>query len=94
MGEATADTHAILQIAAALLRASGPLIERRGLTLVGISLTNLVDRGAIQLVLPFEKARELDRTLDEVRDRYGSSAITRGVLVGRDPGIAMPMLPD
>jgi DNA polymerase-4 len=94
MGEATADTHAILETATALLRASRPLIERRGLTLVGISLTNLADRGAIQLVLPFERSRDLDRALDEVRDRYGAAAIMRGVLVGRAPGIAMPMLPD
>jgi DNA polymerase-4 len=94
MGEATADTHAILETAIGLLRTSRPLIERRGLTLVGISLTNLADRGAVQLVLPFERSRELDRALDEVRDRYGLAAITRGVLVGRDPGIAMPMLPD
>jgi DNA polymerase-4 len=94
MREATADTHAILETAAALLRASRPLIARRGLTLVGISLTNLADQGAVQLVLPFERSRDLDRALDEVRDRYGSAAITRGVLVGRDAGIAMPMLPD
>jgi DNA polymerase IV len=36
----------------------------------------------------------LDAALDEVRDRYGSEAITRAVLVGRNPGIAMPLLPD
>jgi len=94
MGEATADTHTLLKTATALLRACRPLIERRGLTLVGISLTNLADQDAIQLVLPFDRSRELDRTLDRVRDRFGSAAITRGVLVGREPGLAVPLLPD
>jgi DNA polymerase-4 len=94
MADPTADTHTILNTAAELLRASRPLIERRGLTLIGISLTNLADAGAIQLVLPFNHAPDLDATLDAVRDRFGKGAITRGVLVGRDPGIAMPLLPD
>jgi DNA polymerase-4 len=29
-----------------------------------------------------------------VRDRFGSAAVTRAVLLGRDPGVSMPMLPD
>jgi DNA polymerase-4 len=29
-----------------------------------------------------------------VRDRFGSEAVTRAVLVGRDPGLTMPLLPD
>jgi DNA polymerase IV len=94
MGEATADTHAILKIAIGLLAQSRPLIERRGLTLIGLALTNLADEGAVQLVLPFERSRDLDRALDEVRERFGTSSITRGVLVGRDPGLAVPLLPD
>jgi DNA polymerase IV len=94
MGEATADTHAILKIAIGLLAQSRPLIERRGLTLIGLALTNLADEGAVQLVLPFERSRALDRALDEVRERFGTSSITRGVLVGRDPGLAVPLLPD
>ncbi len=48
----------------------------------------------MQLVLPFERSRDLDRALDEVRERFGTAAITRGVLVGRDPGLAVPLLPD
>jgi DNA polymerase-4 len=94
MGEATADTHAILKIATGLLAQSRPLIERRGLTLIGLALTNLADEGAVQLVLPFERSRDLDRALDEVRERFGTSSITRGVLVGRDPGLSVPLLPD
>ena len=36
----------------------------------------------------------LDGAVDEVRKRYGNAAVTRGVLVGRDPGLEMPHLPD
>ncbi len=38
----------------------------------------------------------VDAAIDQVRGgRYGNSAVTRGgVLVGRDPGLEMPMLPD
>jgi DNA polymerase-4 len=77
-----------------LLRASAPIIERRGLTLIGITLTNLTDVGAVQLMLPFDRARDLDAVVDRVRDRFGSKAITRGVLIGRDPGVWVPLLPD
>ncbi len=92
--EATDQTPAILHAATGLLRASRPMIERRGLTLLGIGLTNLSDAGAVQLVLPFDRARDLDTVVDRVRDRFGSGAITRGVLVGRDPGVWVPLLPD
>ena len=92
--EATDQTHTILQTATGLLRASRPIIERRGLTLIGIALTNLSDVGAEQLVLPFDHARDLDAVVDRVRDRFGSKAITRGVLVGSDSGIWVPLLPD
>jgi DNA polymerase-4 len=92
--DATDQTHAILHAATGLLRASRSLIDRRGLTLVGIALTNLADVGAVQLGLPFERMRDLDLVVDRVRDRFGSSAITRGVLVGRDPGVWVPLLPD
>jgi DNA polymerase IV len=94
MSEATDQTPTILQTANGLLKASTPLIERRGLTLIGIALTNLSDVGAVQLVLPFDRTRDLDAVVDRVRDRFGSKAITRGVLVGRDPGIWVPLLPD
>jgi len=59
-------------------------------------VTNLDDERAVQLMLPFDRDVEgaLDTAVDEVRARFGSSAITRAVLLGRDQGIAMPLLPD
>ena len=43
---------------------------------------------------PSTVARALDATLDSVRDRFGTAAITRAVLLGRDQGLAVPLLPD
>ena len=72
------------------------MIERRGITLLGIALANLDDDGAIQLALAFDRERPsaLDTAVDDIRDRFGSAAITRAVLLGRDPGITVPLLPD
>jgi DNA polymerase-4 len=36
----------------------------------------------------------LDAALDEVQQRFGPTAVTRALLVGRDQGIVMPLLPD
>jgi DNA polymerase IV len=91
---ATANTQAVLVAAKDLLMTSVPLIQARGITLVGIAVTNL-EEGAAQLRLPFDPHSDaLDAALDEVRLRFGSAAVTRAVLLGRRPEIAMPLLPD
>jgi DNA polymerase IV len=79
-----------------LLSTARPMIERRGLTLVGLSVANLDNDDAVQLVLPFEphSCAALDAALDEIRDRFGLDAVTRAVLLGRDRGISLPLLPD
>jgi DNA polymerase IV len=93
--QATTETPELLATARGLLAEATPLIRTQGLTLVGLSLTNLVDADRIQLALPLERSLSpLDAALDEVRERYGAEAITRGVLVGRSPGVVMPLLPD
>jgi DNA polymerase-4 len=93
---ATAGTGTILAAARGLISTAMPLIERQGITLVGVAVTNLDDERAVQLILPFDRDVEgaLDSALDEVRARYGSSAITRAAQLGRDPGLVMPLLPD
>jgi DNA polymerase IV len=94
--EATAQTQTLLATARGLLAASMPLIECRGITLLGVAFGNLGDGGAVQLALPIERVRAnaLDAALDDIRDRFGSDAITRAVLVGRDQGLTVPLLPD
>jgi DNA polymerase IV len=94
--EATDQTRTILATARGLLAAATPMIERQGLTLVGIALSNLEDAEASQLALPGDRQRAsaLDATVDTVRDRFGSAAITRAVLLGRDQGFTVPLLPE
>jgi DNA polymerase IV len=94
--QATDRTATILEAARELVAASLPGLERRGLTLVGITVANLDDADAVQLPLPFERPDldALDAVLDEVRERFGTGAITRAVLVRRDRGITVPLLPD
>jgi DNA polymerase-4 len=96
LSEATAQTQVILSTARRLLAGAMPMIERQGLTLVGVALGNLDDDSAIQLALPLDDHRTvaLDVALDTLRDRYGADVITRAVLLGRptDPGV--PLLPD
>ena len=92
----TAHTPTILATARGLVTTATPMIESQGLTLIGITLTNLDNDDAIQLALPFDSrwVPSLDAAIDELRDRYGSSAITRAVLLGRDEGLSVPLLPD
>lgn len=99
MPRATASTDAILGAARRLVAAAHPLIAERGVTLIGFAVCNIDRDGAQQLELPFvtPDARDsltIDVAIDKVRGRYGNAALTRGVLVGRDPGLEMPMLPD
>jgi DNA polymerase-4 len=91
----TSSTELVLATARALLATAAPLIELRGLTLVGIAVGNLGDGRAVQLALPFEghSSDALDAAVDEVRVRFGNGAITRAVLLERGSGMAMPVLP-
>jgi DNA polymerase-4 len=98
---ATCSTQALLGTARQLVAAAAPLIAERGLTLVGFAVSGIDRDGAEQLVLPFTTSGRqptdvgaVDAAVDSVRRRYGRSALTRGVLVGRDAGLEMPHLPD
>jgi DNA polymerase IV len=94
MASPTCRTLTILETAEALLANCEPLIEERGITLLGLSLGNLENADAGQLGLPVDRQRGLDAALDAVRDRYGAAAITRAVLLGRNTGFELPVLPD
>ena len=92
----TAQTQVVLEAARDLLAASTPLIEQQGLTLVGITVSNLNTRRGAQLMLPVDRysSDALDAAVDEIRKRFGRKAITRAILVGRDEGLLVPLLPD
>ena len=97
LGEPTAETRTILDTSRALLATAMPLIDRRGLTLVGVAVGNLQNDLPAQLVLPFDGrdgGMRLDLAVDEIRERFGSTAIVRAVLLGRSPGLSIPLLPD
>lgn len=92
---ATSSTQPILATARRLVASAAPLIAERGLTLVGFAVSGIDRSGAQQLTLPFDgESPAVDDAIDEVHRRYGKSALTRAVLVGRDPGLEMPRLPD
>ncbi len=92
---ATASTEPILAAARQLVAAAVPLITQRGLTLVGFAVSGIDRTGAQQLMLPFDgESPTVDAAVDQVRRRFGKSALTRGVLIGRDSGTEMPHLPD
>ncbi|HET7450418.1 MAG TPA: DNA polymerase IV [Gaiellaceae bacterium] len=95
MTRPTARTETVLEVARGLLVEAWPLVEERGLTLVGIAVANLADDVPLQLELPFERDDQtlLDAALDEIRERFGTTAVTRAVLLGRSD-LSMPLLPD
>lgn len=94
--EATDRTETLLHAARILLGDAMPMIDERGLTLIGLALTNLDDADTVQLTLPFEAraGNTLDATLDELRARFGAAAVTRAALLGRGEGLSVPLLPD
>ncbi|MGZ8752400.1 MAG: DNA polymerase IV [Acidimicrobiia bacterium] len=93
---ATAQTRTILATARLLLTSAMPRIKHEGITLVGIAVADVVDDDSVQLELPFDRCSNgaLDDALDDVGDRFGSAAVTRAVLLGRDRRLTVPMLPD
>jgi DNA polymerase-4 len=81
----TAQTRVILDAARSLLATAQPMIDRRGLTMIGLTIANLENDLPLQLCFPIDtdQGELLDAALDEIRTRYGASAITRGLLLGR-----------
>jgi DNA polymerase-4 len=92
----TAHTETIAMIARELLMSATPMIEHRGLTMIGVAIANLDDDGIVQLALPFARASggALDAALDDVRERFGSASVTRAALLHRGEGLSVPILPD
>jgi DNA polymerase-4 len=95
MAWATSSTQPILAAARRLVASAAPAIAERGLTLVGFAVSGIDRSGAQQLMLPFDReSPAVDAAVDAIHRRYGRSSLTRAVLVGRDPGVEVPHLPD
>lgn len=94
--QATAQTLTILAAARELVAIATPLIEAQGITLIGLSLTNLDNDDAVQMTLPLDRrwVTGIDDALDDLKERFGSSIVTRAALLGRDQGLSVPLLPD
>jgi DNA polymerase-4 len=89
-------TAVLLTVARALLADALPQIQERGITLIGVSLSQLGRVDAIQPELPidWEDGARLDTVLDAVRDRFGAASVSRAAQLGRDPGWSTPVLPE
>lgn len=89
-------TETVLRVSRELLLGLRPMIADRGITLLGLTIGGLDASGATQLMLPLDPHQSgvLDTALDEVREKFGSGSVRRGVLVGEPEGFEVPMLPD
>lgn len=97
LGHATDRTATLVLIARQLLAAARGEIEARGITLIGVSLAQLGRAQDAQPELPIDwdgGGVRLDTVLDDLRDRFGATAVARASQLGRDPGWSTPMLPE
>jgi DNA polymerase-4 len=96
VGPATDRTAVLLAVALGLLAAAGPEIAVRGITLIGISFSNLdrVGNQQPQLPIDWEDGARLDLVLDAVRDKFGATSVDRAAQLGREPGWSTPLLPE
>jgi DNA polymerase-4 len=96
LDEPTAATEQLLNVARKLMAAEQTTVATRGLTLIGVTLSNLDNDASVQMTLPFDDHQEerLDTVIDEVRAKFGNTAVSRATLLGAAPGISMPTLPD
>lgn len=96
VGAPTDRTSVLIDVARTLLIASQPEIEERGITLIGVSLSQLGRADSIQPELPIDwsEGARLDTVLDAVRDKFGSASVARAAQLGRDPGWSTPLLPE
>lgn len=84
---ATDGSAPVLAAARSLLAACQPLIEERGVTLIGVAVSNLDRDGCVQLELPLDGPRPLsalDAALDELRERFGPDAVRRAASLARE----------
>jgi DNA polymerase-4 len=96
VGAATDRTAVLLAVAQGLLSSALPEIAERGITLIGVSLSQLRRADDLQPELPIDwgEGVRLDTVLDAVRERFGATSVARAAQLGRDPGWSTPLLPE
>ncbi|WP_447648062.1 DNA polymerase IV [Microbacterium forte] len=89
-------TAILLDVARTLLAAAWPEIEARGITLIGISLSQLdrAENAPPELPIDWGDDERLDTVLDTLRGRFGAASVSRAAQLGRDPGWSTPILPE
>ncbi len=89
-------TAVLLMVARGLLDAALPVIAERGITLIGVSLSQLgrLDSTQPELPIDWDDGLRLDTVLDAVRDKFGATSVARAAQLGRDPGWSTPVLPE
>jgi DNA polymerase IV len=75
----TAASRTVLASARLLMAEAMPAIRERGVTMVGVALTNIESGRGLQLELPVEPPHRppVDAVFDEVRERFGSGVLRR-----------------
>ncbi len=93
---ATDRTAVLLAVAQRLLAAALPEIAERGITLIGVSLSQLRHVDDLQPELPIDwgEGARLDTVLDALREKFGATSVARAAQLGRDPGWSTPVLPE
>jgi DNA polymerase-4 len=89
-------TAVLLAVARRLLDGARDEIAQRGITLIGVSFSQLGRADSVQPELPidWDEGVRLDTVLDAVRDRFGPASVARATQLGRDPGWSTPLLPE
>jgi DNA polymerase-4 len=92
VGTPTDRTAVLLTVAQGLLAGALPEIADRGITLIGISLSQLRRADDLQPELPIDwgEGVRLDTVLDAVREKFGAASVARAAQLGRDPGVVDP----
>jgi DNA polymerase IV len=77
----TARMATVLAALRLLLAAAMPMIDKRGVTLLGVTISGLDGGEQLELPLDGHDPQVLDATVDDVRERFGTDAVTRAKLL-------------